>query len=180
MLNDKNARPEPSPSVRAVRWPIAVVTLLVGTVAFGLLMAQFSEAKNPASEMSLANLDQRAKMLEPITNWIEREHYCVGLAYTARLLDARLDPGARVFVSGILGPTNLGKAGYYYFLKNYLFPRDVEISLDGKSVSKDDGFHGVPCDSPGILQSNGFDLLIDFNNNGQLIPLTRKGVPHAQ
>lgn len=156
------------------------MTLLVAALAFGLLMAQFSWAKDPNSELSLANLDNRADLLEPITNWIEREHYCIGLAYTARLLDSRLDPDARVFVSGMLGPTNLPKAGYYYFFKNYLFPRDVEISLDGKAISENDGFHGVPCDSPDVLRSNGFDLLIDFDHNGQLIPLTPKGVPRSE
>ena len=139
-----------------------------GRLAFGLLMAQFSWANvprnDPRSLLSLANLDQLADQMEHVTNWIERDqHYGVGLAAMGRELDAAIAPDARVFVSGMLGPTNLGKGGYYYFLKNYLFPRDVEISLDGKAISGGDGFYGVPCDSPDVLRSNGFDFLIDFN-----------------
>jgi hypothetical protein len=181
LLKNKSARTGPSPSARKIQWPAFVVTLLVAAVAIGLLAAQLSWADDGESQLSLANLDKRVPLLESVTNWTERDHYFgIPLSAMGRELDASLDPSARVFVSGMLGPTNLPKAGYYYFLKNYLFPREVEISLDGKSFSGSDGFYGVPCSSPDVLRSNGFDLLIDFNGNGQLIPLTPKGVPHSE
>lgn len=157
------------------------MVLLVGVAALGLVLAQLSWAHDPASQLSLSNLDDRASRLASITNWIERDSYCVGLSAMGRELDAALAPDARVFISGMLGPTNNSKDGYYYFLKNYLFPRDVEISLDGKAVGAADGLHGVPCDSPNVLRSNGFDLLIEFNDNRpNLVPLTPKGVPRSQ
>jgi hypothetical protein len=168
-----------------------VVTLLITAVVFGLLVAQLvwantfrrlqlGEPPGPNSgvnnlEFSLAYLDDRATKLEAITNWIERDSHCIGLSAMGREFDAGLGTNARVFVAGMLGPTNAGKAGYYYFLKNYLFPRDVEVSLDGKSPSDSHGIHGVPCDSPDVLRSNGFDVMIEFNDNRpKVIPLTPK------
>jgi hypothetical protein len=181
LLKQKTVKPGAPPPAAVARWPGVVVILLIGAVAFGLVVAQFSWADDPASQLSLANLDKRASQMESITNWIERDSRCIGLSAMGRQLDAALAPDARVFVSGMLGPTNNPKAGYYYFLKDYLFPRDVEVSLDGKSTCGKDGLYGVPCDSPGILRSNGFDVLLDFNDNRpNLIPLTPKGVPRSQ
>lgn len=152
------------------------MALLVGVVAVGLVVLQFYWADNPENELSLTNLDRRVPVLESMTNWVDRDSHCIPLSAFARNLDARLAPDARIFVSGMLGPTNLPKAGYYYFLKNYLFPREVDISLDGKSFSGSDGFYGVPCESPEVVQSNGFDLMIEFTDNRpNLIPLTPKG-----
>jgi hypothetical protein len=186
-LNDKVAQSE-SPPPRAIRWPRAVVTVLVGVVAVGLVVvqlvwaAQFARAQSdPASpknqailgnQLSLSLLDDRATKLEADTNWND---HCIGLAAMGRELDAALAPGARVFVPEMLGPTNLPKAGYYYFMKNYLFPREVAISLDGKSTGTSDGFYGIPCDSPEVLRSNGFDVIIDFTDRGpRVTPLTPK------
>lgn len=157
------------------------VTLLVSAVAFGLIVAQFSWADEPGNQLSLSTLDARVPLLESTTNWIQRDSYCVPLSAYGRALNAALAPDARVFITGMLGPTNAPAVGFYYFLKNYLFPRHVEISLDGKAVGRKDGFYGVPCDSPELLRSNGFDLMIQFTDNRpNLIPLTPKGVPHAE
>lgn len=164
------------------------MTVLAGAFAIGLIVmqlvwaAQFARAKNDpanpenqailANQLSLSLLYDRATTLASDTNWNE---HCIGLAAMGRELDAALAPGARVFIPDMLGPTNLSKAGYYYFMKNYLFPHEVEISLDGKSTSGSDGFSGIPCDSPDILRSNGFDVIIDFTDRGpRVIPLTSK------
>lgn len=174
MLNDSIVESPPPP--RAVRWPGAVVTLLVWAVALGLIVTQFFWASNPDNQLSLANLNSRVPALESMTSWVERDSYCTSLAAFSRHLDLNLAPDARVFVTGMLGPTNFSKEGYYFFLKNYLFPRDVEISLDGKTVSGADGIYGVPCDSPAVLRSHGFDLMIEVaDNEPNLIPLTKKG-----
>ncbi|HEX3625968.1 MAG TPA: hypothetical protein VH280_11145 [Verrucomicrobiae bacterium] len=180
-MKQKVEKPEAAPPAKAIRWPGIAVILLVGVVAFGLVVAQFSWAEDQSSQLSLSNLDRRVPVLESITNWIQRDRYCVGLSAMGRQLDAAIAPDARVFIGGMLGPTNASKTGYYFFLKNYLFPRDVEISLDSKSHSGKDGFTGVPCDSPELLRSNGFDLVIEFTDNGpSLLPLTPKGVLRSQ
>jgi hypothetical protein len=181
LLKQKDAKSEAPPAAAAARWPGVVVILLVGIVAFGLVAVQFSWANDPTNQLSLSNLSYRASKLETITNWIERDSYCVGLSAMGREFDAALAPDARVFVAGMLGPTNAPKTGYFFFLKNYLFPRDVEISLDSKAVNGPTGFNGIPCDSPDVLRSNGFDVMIDFTDNRpRVVPLTPKGEPRSE
>ena len=143
-----------------------------------MVAAQFHYAQDPQSQLALSNLDQRVPVLEATTNLVQRDQLCIGLSAYGRALDQALAPDARVFLTGMLGPTNAPSTGFYYFLRNYLFPREVEISLDGHATSGIGGVSGVPCDSPEVLQTNGFDLMIKYSdNNMQLIPLTPKGVP---
>jgi hypothetical protein len=109
---------------------------------------------------------------------VQRDALCVGLCAYGRQLDGVLPKDAHVFLSGMIGQENAPRLGYYFFLRNYLFPREVEISLDHNSVYREAWFDGVPCESPAVLQTNGFDLLLKFeDNNIQIIPLTEKGVP---
>jgi hypothetical protein len=148
-------------------------------VALGLAAPQLLGETKPGHEITLAALNQRTEALQKIADPIQRDSYCIPLSAYGRSLDRALDKNARVFFSGLVGKTNGGSLGYYYFLKNHLFPRDLEISLDGHAVSTGDYFEGVPCDSPAVLQKNGFVLMIRFGTNGlQLIPLTAKGRPH--
>lgn len=145
-----------------------------------MVIAQFHYARDPASQLALSNLDQRILVLEKITNLVERDSLCIPLSAYGRALDQALPPDARIFLTGMIGEPN-GSLGYYFFLRNYLFPRDVEISLDGKAVYHDDGFSGVPCDSSAVLKTNGFDLMIQYSDNKMnLFPLTPRGVPRAK
>ena len=72
-----------------------VLTLLIGAVALGLIVARFSCAGDPHSDISLLDLDARVPLLE--------------------------------------SATNMPEAGYYFCLKNYLFPRHVAPLPRGKS-----------------------------------------------
>ena len=156
------------------------VTLLVGIAAIVIVIAQFHYNQDPASQLSLSNLNQRISVLEKITNLVQRDSVCIPLSAYGRALDQALPSGTRVFITGMIGEPN-GSLGYYFFLRNYLFPHDVEISLDGKAIYHNDGFSGVPCDSSAVLTSNGFDLMIQYSDNKMnLIPLTPKGVPRAE
>lgn len=162
----------------AFDWRAPLVTLLVSAVACGLVAGQFSSAQDPQNQSSLSNLNQRVPFLEQITNAIERDRYCVPLSAMGRQLDAALAPNAKVFMTDMLGPTNAPSLGYYYFLRNYLFPRHVQISLDGNAIGTRHGFTGVPCDSPDVLRSNGYDVMIEFSD-GQMkgvIPLTTNAI----
>ena len=176
-MKHKTDKAEPSPRASTFDWQATLVTVLVSAVAFGLVAAQFSSsAQDPQNQNSLYNLDQRVPMLEQTTDWIKRDQMCVGLSALGRQLDAQIAPDAKVFMTGMLGPTNAPSLGYYYFLRNYLFPRHVQISLDGNAINTRHGFTGVPCDSPDILKSNGYDVVILFSN-GQIqniIALTPK------
>jgi len=157
---------------------VIIVSLLVSAAAFGVIAVQFNYEQDPGNQLALSNLDQRVPVLEGITNSIQRDRFCIPLSAYGRWLDSALPPDARIFVTDMLGPTNAPSDGNYFFLRNYLFPRDVEISLDGHAISVSDGFSGVPCDSPEILKNNGFDLMI--NSQLQLTPLTPKGVPKSE
>jgi len=161
--------------------PYLAVTFLVGGLAVSLLSAQFTESKNPNREPTLPELNQRVALLAPLTDPIKRDSYCVPLSAYGRTLDRALAPNARVFLSGMIGEANGPKLGYYFFLRNYLFPREVAISLGTDPVYHEAGwFSGTSCDSPAELQTNGFDLLLRMptnSNNIEIIPLTQKGVP---
>ena len=117
-------------------------------------------------------------MLRQVDDPIRRDSFNGGFSAFARQLDQKLPRDARVFLSGMIGKNNEPQIGYYYVLRNYLFPRTVAISLDEKPVFQEGWFEGIPCDSPGELRANGFDLLLMFSTNNTLrvVPLTQKGV----
>ena len=157
-----------------------LVTLAVGAVAVGLVIPPLMPASRAGDEQTnLALLARRAAVLREIDDPVKRDSYCVPLAAYARALDQAIDKHARVFVSGMVGKENSGRGGYFYFLRNYLFPRDVEISLGRPPVFYNEWTDGTDCDSPDVLRTNGFDLLIRFGTNGgiAIVPLTEKGVP---
>ncbi|HSY43720.1 MAG TPA: hypothetical protein VK811_07395 [Candidatus Acidoferrum sp.] len=175
------ATPPAGPQI-VIDWPVLIVTVLVGIFAAGLVIAQFYDAQDPRSQVSLSNLSDLIPRLQETTNPIERDgRYGIGLSAMGRELDGQLPPDTRIFITGMVG-TNCTSLGYYYFLRNYLFPRDVEISLDGHATFyRENWVIGVPCDSPEVLRSNGFDLMIGFpNNNPQFVALTPKVMPKSQ
>lgn len=153
-----------------------VAVLLVGALAASLVIAQIGYTRS-LPNISLYSLDQRANELSQITDPIQRDERCVQLSAIGRQLDKALAPDARVFISGMLGQTNAANLDYYYFLRNYLFPRDVEISTDTNLVFHEGWFEGSPYDSPEELKADGFDLLIRGDHDFELIPLTSKGMP---
>ena len=176
----KPSRQPQLPAVPAPRkdWSQVVATLALGAVAWGLLRPQFLADPAQAGESSLSNLSKRAAMLARISDPVERERHCIGLAAYARSLDRALAKDARVFVGGLVGKENGPRAGYFYFLRNYLFPREVRLSLHGPGTFIGDGsFEGVSTDSLAELQTNGFDLFIQIDPNGGIrqTPLTPKG-----
>jgi hypothetical protein len=181
--NEKNM-PQPNrpnetpPAGPHPQWPVMLLTVLIGVTAIWLVWPQVFPGPEQANEMTLLNLDRRASELRQITDPVKRDSFCIPLSASARELDRELPPDARVFFSGMLGETNGLKLGYYFFFKNYLFPREVEISLGDKAIFHEGWFSGTPCDSPAELQTNGFDLLLRYGPNGfALVPLTQKGVP---
>lgn len=175
-------RPTPIPPPRPrLEWMVILVTVLIGAFAIWLAWPQVFPGPNQANEMTLPNLSQRATGLARMTNLVQRDSYCVPLSAYGRALDRGLAPDARVFLSGMIGEANGPKLGYYFFLRNYLFPRDVDISLGEKAYFGEGGwFRGTSSESPAELRTNGYDLLLLMPTNSndiQIIPLTQKGVP---
>ncbi len=168
--NDNEMKP-------AARGLTLAAVLLVGAMAAGLVIAQSRYPKtNP--ECSLSLLSERADGLSQIADPIRRDQLCIPLSALGRQLDKALPEDARVFFSGMVGETNGPKLGYYYFLRNYLFPREVQISLGTNLTYGEGWFGGTPCDSPEELTTNGFDLLIRYGDKGfEFIPLSQKIKP---
>jgi hypothetical protein len=80
-------------------------------------------------------------------------------------MDLILPPDARVFIQGMLGPTNRSEGGYYCFLTYYLFPRDIGVSIDQPARMTKDGFNGRPPASDAELLSNKYDIVVSFTND---------------
>lgn len=138
----------------------------------GLLAAAVTLIIAASGPLDLKLLAQRRA--EIISHPLTRDAYS-SIAYF-RKLDARLAPGARVFFSGMIGQENVGRMYYYYFARTYLFPREVEISLDHQAEFHG-WFAGVDCASPDELRTNGYDVMLSLGKDGKLtvLPLTEKG-----
>jgi len=164
-----------------LQWPVALVTGLVGVLAVWLAWPKMFPGPGQADETTLPGLDWRASQLRQITDPVKRDFQCVPMSACGRLLDRTLAPDARVFLAGMLGKENGPRLGYYFVFRNYLFPREVEISLDRKAIYHE-GFEGVPYKSPAELRANGFDILLLMpmmpTNSAKIhyIALTQKGV----
>ena len=166
----------PSPALKVLDW---TVTLLVGTLAAGLAWPQVFPGPEHADEANLPNLSKRATMLQGVTDPIQRDQLCIGLSAYGRQLDRIIPKDAHVFLSGVVGKEHGGKLGYYYFLRNYLFPREVEISIDRKAVFLAEGFEGRDAQSVEELRASGFDLLLKIGEGDRIsiTPLTERGTP---
>ncbi len=173
--------PNPDPQPKGLTaWPETLLAILVGCFAAFLVWPQIFPGPEQENAANLPNLDKRVVALRQISDPVQRDSVCVGLSAYGRQLDMHVAKDAHVFLSGIVGKENAGRGGYYYFLRNYLFPREVEISADRKGLfTYKDGFKGVDATSIDELRTNGFDLLIKIgaDNNIALQPLTEKGVP---
>ena len=173
--------PHPTPDSKGLAsWPERLIAILVGGFAAFLVWPQIFPGPDQANAANLPNLDKRVIALRQISDPVQRDSACVGLSAYGRQLDRHIAKDAHVFLSGIVGAENVGRGGYYYFLRNYLFPREVEISLDRKVVARPLlGFAGVDATSLDELRTNGFDLLIKIGTNDSfsLYPITEKGVP---
>jgi hypothetical protein len=160
-------------------WPEISLTIMIGGLAAYLAWPQIFSTTEADNEMTLAKLNKRAAILRQISDPVQRDSACIGLSAYGRQLDQHIPNGAHVFFSGIVGKENGGRLAWYYFLRNYLFPRELEISVDRKAVFNIDGFTGVDTASVDELRTNGFDLWLKMgsDNNISFQPITEKGTP---
>lgn len=128
--------------------------------------------------MSVPGLYRRAGALSRTSDRIQRDRLCIPLSARIRALDAALPADARIFVLRMLGKDNRSNGGYYYFLNYYLFPRDVDISVDPDSVYIHSWFEGIPCTSPAQLLELGYTHAADVDpERGLCVYELRKDVP---
>ncbi|HEY3760681.1 MAG TPA: hypothetical protein VGN23_02940 [Verrucomicrobiae bacterium] len=142
-----------------------ILVLLLGATAAVQVMTPYS---------FMVSMIHQADALSHITDPIQRNSIGIQECAYDRSLDRSLDPRARVFLVNMLGETNAPKLGVYFFMRNYLFPRDIEISLGTNLVYSEKGFEGTPCYSLAVLKSNGFDDVINCQTR-QVTELTSRG-----
>src|SRR6185312_15670868 len=107
-----------SPKPRS-RWPMWVVTaLLAAGVLFILTPQQLRFFQ--ALERHRADILAKPETRDSLTD-----------ADYFREVNQRLAPDAKIFFSGVIGSSN--RLYHYFFARTFLFPHQIEISLDHKA-----------------------------------------------
>jgi len=114
---------------------------------------------------SLAQSLLRGEKLANISNIVDRSRENTQASGTYWYYDLVLPKNARVFLTDMTGPTNHYKLGYYYWVTYYLFPREIETSLDHITRLTNDGFLGKTSESDQEILSNGFDVRMDITSD---------------
>src|SRR5262249_39123207 len=154
-----------------------LLTVFIAVTSGMMVVSQYGytvhDAIRDKAELSLLNLNTRATTLARIADPIDREKFCIPMSAFALALDEKLQPEARIFLNGVVGEEDPKKTALYSILRNYLFPRDIEISVDGKASLDISGFEGASCNSTSRLRASGFDLLVEIKTNDSvsLLPL---------
>jgi len=142
-------------------------------VATALIVAGVAFILTPQQLRFFQLLERRREMIlaKP-----ETRDFLIGAA-PFRDIGQHLAPDAKIFFTGVIGTNN--SLYSYFFARTFLFPHDIEISLDHKAEYLGDGFRGIDCSSPEQLKTNGYDLMMRFEKDGSyfMLPLTEKGVP---
>jgi hypothetical protein len=164
-----NDRPADGITRAEPRWPLMLVTGLIATGAVLLV------SPNELNGLSGFARRQRLILAHP-SDPSYRELFPTVAFY--RRLNNQLAPDAHIFLSGMIGPDKSQRLYYYFFATTYLFPREVQISLDRKPVYQDDAFIGVDSASPDEVRNHGFDVLLKVERDGSLsvTALTPKGI----
>ena len=151
-------------------------------VAVALIYKTFIPEKTEYGEQSqFSQLVNRADALGRETDPIRRDAMCIPLSSFSRSIDAQIPTNARIFLFDMLGPDNASNVGYYYFLKNYLYPRELAISFGKPATYGIGGMRGINPTSLEQLEKAGYDLVLKQTpKNGWqsqvLKPLANRGV----
>jgi hypothetical protein len=151
----------------AQRCWLTLATIVAVVYAYLALVSQFCDAD--AAQYGVSSIAQwglAQQELGRLTNILDVENLGSQTAHDARNLSLKLPDEARIYIKDMLGPTNRSKAGYYYFLTYFLFPREVGVSLDQPAQLFLDGFHGRPAGSEGELLRNGFNVVMETTGAG--------------
>lgn len=166
MLPTQNATPVSNHLARWLEWCAAVAVVLVALAA--ICGAFLADPQNTGQGM-FAQFQQRATMLGNETDPIKRDAMCIPLSAFGRSMDAQIPTNARVFMAGMLGEKNAGGLGYFYFLTDYLFPREVSISLGQPPTYDMAGVvEGRNPTSLEELSNAGYDLVLQLTPDGHV------------
>ena len=166
MLPPQNVAP---PSNRFARWLECLAATAVVLVALAAIYQTFLADPQKTGQGMYSQFQQRATMLGNETDPIKRDSMCIPLSAFGRSVDAQIPANARVFLAGMLGKENAGGLGYYYFLSDYLFPREVAISLWQPPVYNLAGVaEGRNPTNLDELSQAGYDLVLQLAPDGHI------------
>ena len=138
-------------------------------VALAAIHHAFFADPQQTGQGMFSQFQQRATMLGNETDPIKRDSLCIPLSAFGRSVDAQIPTNARVFMAGMLGPEHAGGLGYYYFLTDYLFPREVAVSLGQPPLYNLAGVvQGRNPASLDELKQAGYDLVIQLGSDGRV------------
>ena len=146
---------------------MAASILLAG---FGCLMVAMQIVGFNSKRLGMASIAGALSMGEYLANTpdiVKRDFVVYAAAGADRTLDITLPANARVFMTDMTGTTNSGRLGNYYYLTYYLFPRDVEVTLDEPRYTAN-GFQGRSTEFDAEMQANGFDVRADLTPDAVL------------
>jgi hypothetical protein len=166
MLPTQNPAPKSKQFIYWLEWFVALAVVLVALWAF---KKAFLDDYQQTGQGMFSQFQQRATVLGNETDPIKRDSMCMGLSAYGRILDAQIPTNARVFMAGMLGQKNAGGLGYFYFFTDYLFPREVAVSL----------WQPPTFDMAGVVQGRnptnldelsqaGFDLVLQLTPDGHV------------
>lgn len=160
------------------------LTILAGGLLalFGCLMLAAQLRDYDSKHLGMASIIGsffKGQYLARLTEIADRDNAANMAAPADRRLDLELPPEARVFMTGMTGTNNAGKAGNYYYLAYFLFPREVAVSLDPPHITAD-GIHGRTTDSDQEMLTNGFDVRVDLTPDAVIHTQTLRDLPIRQ
>ncbi len=103
----------------------------------------------------------REQRMAGISDIVKRDSMSTPIDGWCRQLDLQMPENARVFMTGMTGPTNYDKIGFYFYATYYLFPREVDVSLDQPTHFTPQGLTGRTTESSQELLAHGFDIRLD-------------------
>ncbi|MGA2240413.1 MAG: hypothetical protein ABSH11_00005, partial [Verrucomicrobiota bacterium] len=144
------------------RWATVIAASLVAfaSLVIAWQIRHYNDVQDPYP--SLARSILRGEQLAVISDISERDSQITSESGRDRHIDLVLPKDARIFMTDMIGPTNYGKTGYYFWTTYYLFPREVGTSLDHITRLTKDGFLGKTSESDQEILTNGFDVRMDI------------------
>jgi hypothetical protein len=144
------------------RWGTAVSVALV--VNIGLVMAwQFLHRADKKGTVVLSAIVQsclRGEKLANIHSIADRDREVSEASASDRYIDLMLPEDTRVFMTGMTGPTNHDKIGCYSYMIYYVFPRQIDVSVEQPTRITKDGFSGRTIESDQEIFARGYGMRV--------------------
>jgi len=172
--------PTPTGRISFLTWlELSVMAGIVLVAAAAIYTTFLSDKTENGGGSAFSQLVKRANALGSESDPIRRDAMCIPLSSFCRSLDAQIPTNSSIFLLNMLGPENQGGLGYYFFINNYLYPREVAISTSGKPLTFGiKGYSGRNPASMEELAQAGYDFALgQFPDSGWQIKALKPIAP---